>query len=157
GPSASVETVVTFGEHFTDPPHDNIPGTLEGTYTVRINEYSTLDKCLASTPDRFASASFVFENTPPVVSMTSPTNGATGLASPVTFAGAANDGDGDVTIQVCPGPTWTDNCPGQVLTTDNVSSNSYSANQVLGTGQYTAKATQTDAAGNVGTSTTNTF
>jgi Concanavalin A-like lectin/glucanases superfamily/Bacterial Ig-like domain len=99
--------------------------------------------------------------TPPVVTLTAPPNGgATNDATPL-FSGVAGTAPGDtatVTVKLYSGPTPT-GTPLQVLIAGRQGDGSYSveASGLLAAGTYTAQAEQSDAAGNTGFSSANTF
>jgi hypothetical protein len=92
------------------------------------------------------------DNTAPTVTLTSPASGSfTNNTSP-TFTGACTTGDGNVTVTIKQSGTTVQTPTGAC------GSGTYSATATaLPQAAYTAQASQTDAAGNTGTSATNTF
>jgi hypothetical protein len=99
--------------------------------------------------------------TPPTVTLTKPANGSTvGSATP-SFAGVAGSASGDsaaVTVKVYSG-SGASGTPLETLSASRQADNSYSvaAAPALAAGTYTAQAQQSDAAGNTGFSSANTF
>jgi hypothetical protein len=98
---------------------------------------------------------------PPLVTLTSPANGSTTNNSTPTLTGLAGSAGGDsptVTVKVYSGgsPIGT---PVRTLTATRQPDTSYAVDlsPQLADGTYTARAEQTDAAGNVGLSSANTF
>jgi Bacterial Ig-like domain len=97
---------------------------------------------------------------PPTVTLTVPGNGASTNDTTPTLSGAADNAAGDsqtVTVKIYSGTTAT----GTVLQTKTPSRGTgttwSTTASTLGPGTYTAVATQTDTAGNTGTSNANTF
>ena len=99
-------------------------------------------------------------NAAPAVTLTTPANGSTTTDSTPTYAGAAGNEPGDstmVTVKVYEGTSAT-GTPVQTLTAlRQVTSYSVDGTQPLAEGTYTARAEQTDLAGNTGLSSANTF
>ena len=101
------------------------------------------------------------DTTPPSVSLSSPASGATVSVATPTFSGVAGTAPGDsssVTVEVFAGSTVSGS-PVQSLVATRDASGAYSveASSALANGTYTARASQSDDAGNVGVSTANTF
>ena len=123
---------------------------VDGQYTAVANQSDVAGNVGTSTP-----RTFVIDTNGPVVSLTNPaplTNDPT-----PTFTGACGAADGPVTINVFSGSTAT----GTAVRTISApcSANAFSAEPsvALASGTFTAVASQTDAAGNTGVSTTRTF
>lgn len=122
------------------------------TYTVRAQQV------VSGTTYSSAIYTFTVDATPPAVSLTSPSANATTTGTP-TFAGAAATASGDsttVTVKVYSGAT-TGGTLAQTVTATRSSSSWAVASPGLASGQYTAQAEQTDAAGNTGSSAAITF
>jgi archaeosine-15-forming tRNA-guanine transglycosylase len=100
------------------------------------------------------------DSTPPAVTLTSPPDGSSGADSTPTFAGAAGTATGDsdqVTVKLYAG-TQASGTPVQTRTTTSSGSSwSVDASPALADGTYTARAEQSDAAGNTGLSSPRTF
>jgi hypothetical protein len=92
------------------------------------------------------------DKTIPVVTLTTPANGALTNDSTPTFGGGCTTGQGNVSVTIT-GPTNT--------TINNITCTGAgtwsSTSSTLSSGGYSATASQTDAAGNTGTSNTNLF
>jgi Bacterial Ig-like domain/Bacterial Ig domain len=96
--------------------------------------------------------SVTVDNTAPSVTLTAPANNSFTNNPTPTFTGACSNGDGNVTVTVKQGGSTVQTPSGAC------SSGSYSISaSALGANSYTAQASQTDAALNTGTSSTNTF
>jgi uncharacterized repeat protein (TIGR03803 family) len=128
---------------------------VDGTYTAQASQSNTDSNIGTSTAN-----TFTVDTVAPIVTLTSPANGgSTGTTSP-TFTGAAGTASGDsstITVKIYPGSVVSGS-PVQTLTT-TASGGSYSVapSAPLELGTYTAVASQSDAAGNIGTSSANTF
>jgi len=129
----------------------------EGTYTARTQQADGAGNTGFSTANTFS----IVDQTAPIVTLTAPANGSVTGDSTPTFAGVAGSAPGDlaaVTVKVYSGssPTGT---PVQVLNATRQGNGSYSvdASDALAEGIYTAQAEQSDAAGNAGLSSANTF
>jgi len=101
------------------------------------------------------------DTTPPVVSLAAPAQGSSTTNPLPAFTGTAGVAVGDsstVTVKLFAG-TGTGGTPSQTLTATRAGDGSYSvaAASPLAPGDYTAQAEQTDAAGNLGLSSANTF
>jgi hypothetical protein len=142
------------------------PGLIDGVYTAQAEQSDAAGNTGVSSANTFVVAAGpagpppVLDTTPPAVSLATPANGnSIGDASP-TFSGTAGTDLGDaptVTVNVYAG-TSASGAPVQSRTAD-VSGSSWSvdASPPLALGTYTARAEQTDLAGNRGVSATNTF
>jgi hypothetical protein len=96
---------------------------------------------------------------PPSVTLTAPANGSYLSSGTVGFAGIAGSAAGDsstVTVKIYSGTSATGN-PAQTLSATRQPDNSYSVTGSLADGTWTAQAEQQDSAGNIGTSSANTF
>jgi len=141
----------TFGAFSTSPAP-----LLEGTYTGQAEQTDLGGNLGQSVPVTFA-----VDQTGPTISLTAPANGSSGGNPTPSFQGTAGTAAGDstaVTVKVWSGPTPT-GTPIQTLNTTAGGGGSYSvlAGQALPQGTYTARAEQSDSAGNFGQSTANTF
>lgn len=101
------------------------------------------------------------DTTPPSVSLVQPANGATVSVATPTFSGVAGTAPGDstsVTVEVFSGSSAT-GVPVQTLSATRDATGAYSvvASASLVNGTYTARASQSDDAGNTGQSNANTF
>jgi hypothetical protein len=97
-----------------------------------------------------ASSSFTVDTVAPVVTLDSPTAGVTLGAATPTFAGQCSTADGNVKVAIT-------GAAAQTVTTA-CSAGTYSvASNALPTGTFSATASQTDAAGNVGASSATSF
>jgi hypothetical protein len=114
------------------------------TYTITAATVDNVGNTSAT-----ATATFVYDTTPPVVTITSLSSG--GGSSKVNVSGTATFGDGNVTLYLCHStPCSAANAVDSASRT--VASDgtwSYSSGNI-GSGTYYATATQTDAAGNAG-------
>jgi hypothetical protein len=94
---------------------------------------------------------FTVDTADPVVTLATPADGATLTSGNVSFSGTCTEiGTDNVSIAVT-GP------PSTSLTASCVSGGTWAVSHGLPNGAYTAQASQTDAAGNVGSSSTNAF
>jgi hypothetical protein len=99
------------------------------------------------------------DNTAPAVTLTTPAGGALTTDNTPSLGGAAGNAAGDatpVTVRIYSG-TGTAGAVVQTLTPNRGGGSWSTTAATLADGTYTAQASQTDAAGNVGTSTANTF
>ena len=98
--------------------------------------------------------------TAPVVTLSAPANGSSTADVTPTFLGTAGTATGDsatVTVEVYSGPD-TSGTLVQTLTATRAAGGSYSTDSAaLALGTYTARSQQSDAAGNLGLSSANTF
>jgi Concanavalin A-like lectin/glucanases superfamily/Bacterial Ig-like domain len=128
----------------------------EGTYTAQAEQSDLGDNLGQSAPVTLA-----IDTTGPAIVLTSPANGSSSGNPTPSFAGTAGTAPGDnaaVTVKVWSGPTPT-GTPIQALSTTAGTGGVYSvlASQALQQGTYTARAEQSDSAGNGGQSSANTF
>jgi peptidoglycan/xylan/chitin deacetylase (PgdA/CDA1 family) len=128
-----------------------------GTYTAQAQQSDAAGNTGFSSANTFTLA----DTTPPTVTLTQPANGATVATATPTFSGVAGSAAGDgstVAVQVYAGSSAS-GTPVQTLSATRQADNSYSvtATSSLTNGTYTAQAQQSDAAGNVGFSSANTF
>jgi hypothetical protein len=136
------------------------PPLADGTYTARSEQVDAAGNVGLSTANTFTIAPA--DTTPPVVTLVAPADGSTTSSSLPTFSGTGGTAPGDlatVTVRVYAGSSAT-GTPLQTLTTSRAAdTGAYSvpASSGLTGGTYTAQAEQADAAGNVGTSSANTF
>ncbi len=132
------------------------PGTAfsDGTYTAQARLKDSFLKTAASGIN-----TFTVDTQAPVVTLTTPANGSSTTSTTPTFGGAAGNAPSDgnaIVVRVCPGLIIT--CGNPTLLNTNRSGTSWSLiSSTLAEGQYIAQAEQTDAAGNTGTSSANTF
>ena len=96
------------------------------------------------------------------MSLTTPANGSSTTDATPTFAGTGGTAGGDlatVTVKVYNGTSATGSPTRTVTATRDPGNGAYSVDlpTALGGGTYTAQAEQADSAGNVGTSSANTF
>ena len=128
----------------------------DGTYTAQAEQ---LDD--AGNLGRSVAVTFAIDTVGPVIVLATPADGSSSGNVRPAFSGSAGTAAGDasaVTVKVWAGPTPT-GTPSQVLTTTAGSGGTYSvlANPALQAGVYTARAEQSDVAGNGGQSSANTF
>ncbi len=120
----------------------NAPALAEGAHTATATQASALGTS--------NTRSFTIDITAPTVTLASPANGATLTNSTVTFSGTCSEvGTNNVSVAVT-GP------PSPTLVTSCIAPGTWSVNQALPNHAYTATASHTDPAGNVGTSATHT-
>jgi len=134
----------------------NSSALVEGTYTAQA-EQSDLGGNLGQS----IAVTFAVDLTGPTISLTAPANGSSSSNPTPSFQGTAGTTAGDstaVTVKVWSGPTPT-GTPIQTLNTTAGGGGVYSvlASQALAQGTYTARAEQSDSAGNSGQSSANTF
>jgi hypothetical protein len=126
----------------------------DGTYTAKATQTN------ASLEPQTAQASFTVDATPPIVTMTTPTNGSSSTGTSQLVGGSAGSASGDlpaITIQLYPGEAIGPQVPIVTLGVQ-ASGASWSATLGgLGPATYTAQATQRDQAGNIGASAPVTF
>jgi hypothetical protein len=128
-----------------------------GTYTA-IAEVP--DPCLLCAPARSAPITFTIDTTPPRVTLEYPPNGSSSIGETALVGGVAGTEPLDlpeITVQLFSGPSVA----GDPLEAASVQANSggyWSATfGGLAPGTYTARALQTDRAGNLGVSSISTF
>jgi hypothetical protein len=145
---------------------DATPALSDGVYTAQAEQSDAAGNTGFSSANTFVVAAGpvepppVLDTTPPAVSLATPADGSSiGDATP-TFSGGAGTESGDaatVTVNVYAG-TSASGTPVQSRSADaNGSSWSVDASPPLALGTYTARAEQTDLAGNRGVSSANTF
>ncbi|MGZ6962712.1 MAG: Ig-like domain-containing protein [Acidimicrobiia bacterium] len=121
------------------------------TYEVRA--YNAIG---TSGPSNQASAQGLTDHVPPVVTVVNPANGSFTSNTTPSISGTAGTALGDVasvTVTIKQGSTIVQTIPGVTVTSGLWSTTA----AALGNATYTVFATQTDWAGNIGTSNTNTF
>jgi hypothetical protein len=100
------------------------------------------------------------DHTAPVLTITAPTAGATGFSTGGPFTGTASDTT-TVSGQFCQASTWTcGTTPTQTATATLTAGNwslSLGSSKLSNNKNYTMRVTQTDAAGNTGTSADRSF
>jgi Concanavalin A-like lectin/glucanases superfamily/Bacterial Ig-like domain/Calcineurin-like phosphoesterase len=131
-----------------------------GTYTAQAEQSDGVGNVGTSSANTFTVVAPPPDTTPPAVTLTTPGHGSSGSDTTPTFAGAAGTAAGDsttVTVKVYAG-TGTSGTLLQTRTA-NASAGTYSvdASPELALGTYTARAEQSDDAGNTGLSSANTF
>src|SRR5207247_680743 len=130
-----------------------------GTYTAQAQQSDAGGNTGSSSANTFTGNAA--DTTPPTVTLTQPANGASVTTATPTFSGVAGNAPGDgslVTVKVYAGSSASGS-PVQTLSAGRQGDNSYSvvASGPLANGTYTAQAQQSDAAGNTGSSSANTF
>jgi hypothetical protein len=133
-----------------------IPGPLaDGTYTVQARQ--TADGLTGYSSPRTFVVSSTVDTTAPVVQIGAPVNGSSVPTTTPVISGTGGTAPGDastVTVKVFTGTTAT-GTPRQTLSATVTAGGTWSVTPAaLPQGAYTLQATQSDAAGNVGTSTT---
>jgi hypothetical protein len=106
------------------------------------------------------SASAVVDVTAPAVTLTAPANNGWTNNQKPTFSGAAGTDSGDlttVTVKIYAGATATGTPVQTLTTTAGAGAYSVAPSSNLAQGTYTAQASQSDSAGNTGTSSARTF
>jgi hypothetical protein len=130
-------------------------GLADGSHTVEVKAIDEAGN--VGTPDSFT---WTVDATAPAVTLTSPADGSSTTNPTPSFSGSAGTAAGDsstVTVNVYSGASAT-GTPVQTLTaTASGGSYSVTASPALAIGTYTARADQTDTAGNLGQSAANTF
>ncbi len=128
----------------------------DGTYTAT----ATAADNAGNVQSAVTSATFTIDNAAPTVTLAAPSNGAITTNNLPTLSGAAGTASGDqsaITVKIYSGSTTTGTLVRTLTTTAVSGAWSVTPTTALGDGQYTAQASQRDAAGNTGTSTANTF
>ena len=133
------------------------PALSDGRYTAIVEQASSYGNHVGET----AAVAFTVDTVPPHVTLTYPANGSsTGSASQLV-QGTAGAADGDlpgVTVQLFSGSSIVDGQAPLQSVVVNALAGAWSATFAsLGTGSYTVRAEQSDAAGNLGVSNTTTF
>ncbi|HEY4427767.1 MAG TPA: hypothetical protein VGN08_06145 [Solirubrobacteraceae bacterium] len=130
-----------------------------GTYTARVIEREVSlgsETVIEQSPQ----VRFTVDTVPPAVTLTSPANGSTTTLSSQAFAGAAGTAPGDgatVTVQLFAGPSIGSQPPIEGLSVPVADGHWSATLGGLTPGTYTARAEQSDEAGNLGTSAPVTF
>jgi large repetitive protein len=130
----------------------------DGTYTYVVRSlYGS-----SWTADSVASNSLqvVNDTTAPTVTLTVPANNSASTNNRPTFAGAAGTATGDqsaVTVRIYSGPTTAGTLVQTLNATASAGAWSVAPTTALSDGTYTVRASQSDAAGNTGTSSASTF
>ncbi|HEV8250104.1 MAG TPA: LamG-like jellyroll fold domain-containing protein, partial [Gaiellaceae bacterium] len=136
------------------------PALAYGTYTAQAEQSDDAGNVGRSSANTFIIAQP--DTTPPTITLTAPANGSSTTDQTPTFSGTGGVAAGDsatVTVKVYSGSSAT-GTPVQTLSaTRDPSTGAYAvdAPTPLVGGTYTAQAEQSDAAGNVGHSSANTF
>ncbi|MFL5797130.1 MAG: beta strand repeat-containing protein [Actinomycetota bacterium] len=131
------------------------PLSADGSYSVVAAQSD-----LAGNVGSSGTQSISVDRTAPAVTLTSPANGSAVTTSTPTFSGSAGNAAGDgstITIKVFSGSSTAGALVETLTATRSGTSWSVGANPGLSVGTYTAQATQSDTAGNTGTSSANTF
>jgi hypothetical protein len=153
GALAQTLTTTQSGGTWSVAPSSNLP---DGTYTARAEQNDVLGNQGTSSAATFT----VDSDAPSGLTLTSPTNGSSTNNTTPALSGAAGNASTDsqtVTVNVYSGPTAT-GTPVQTLNaTRSGTSWSVAASPALAQGTYTARAEQTDSAGNQSTSAATTF
>src|SRR5439155_846008 len=116
----------------------------DGAYTVHASQTDA-----AGNTGTSANNNFTVDTVAPVVTVTSPANGSIHNTAPTTFSGTIRTASGNVTVTIGGAATLS--------FTTACNSGAWTTNHALADGAYTVHASQTDAAGNTGTSATNNF
>jgi hypothetical protein len=133
-----------------------VPSTplASGTYTIQAQQTDT-----AGNTGTSAANTITIDATAPTVTLTAPANGSATNSQTPAITGTAGTATGDsttITVKIYSG-SGTSGTLLQTLTPTRTGGTWTTTPTTLGQGTYTAQATQTDAAGNAGTSTANTF
>ena len=135
------------------------PALAAGTYTARAEQSDSAGNTGFSPSRTFAIAAGG-DNTPPVVSLTSPDPGSSSADDTPLFSGLTGGAAGDldtITVRVYAGSTVAGN-PVRSIQTSRLSGNWFIVEATsMGGGTYTARSEQSDTAGNTGYSTPLTF
>jgi hypothetical protein len=129
-----------------------------GYFAGRLDELAIYPRLLSDT--RIQAHYGAGDTTPPAVTLSTPTNGSTTTDTTPHFSGAAGTATTDNAVSVAIyGGSQATGTPVQTLTAvpDQSGAWSVDATSALASGTYTARATQTDAAGNTGASSAKTF
>jgi large repetitive protein len=128
----------------------------DGTYTAQVTQNDAAGNQGVSAP-----VTFKVDTTPPVLEVATPINNAFLNSSRPTFSGSAGNASGDrssITLNIYTGASASGS-PAQTfaLTRTGASWSTGSSGPQLADGLYTVQATQSDSAGNTGTSSPQTF
>ncbi|HEX5175184.1 MAG TPA: Ig-like domain-containing protein [Gaiellaceae bacterium] len=142
---------------FTPPAND--------TYTVLVQATDGVGNTTASGQE--TTATFLYDTAAPSVTLTAPANNSFANDTKPTFSGTAGNQAADsthsadsttVTVKIFSGPNTSGALLQTLTTTESGGSWSVAPTTALAANaQYTAQASQADAAGNAGTSSANTF
>jgi len=133
--------------------------TASATYTAQVTQTDAAGNSASAT------STFVIDTAAPAVTLTTPANGGavttqtptlSGAAGQVAAATTASADSTAIAVNIYSGSSATGTPLQTLSTTRSAGSWSVVAN-TLAAGQYTAQATQSDGAGNVGQSSANTF
>ena len=131
------------------------PALADGTYTARAEQADAAGNTGLSSAN-----TFVVDTAAPVITLTAPANNSTTSDPTPTLSGTAGTAprdSGSVTVKVYSGGTPT-GTPLQTLSANVQAGGAYSVDAAaLNAGTYTARAEQSDTAGNTGLSSANTF
>jgi hypothetical protein len=125
-----------------------------GTYTVQATQTDTAGNNATSTAN-----TFIVDTSAPALTLTSPADGSATASTAPTISGAAGNAPGDsstVTVTIYEG-TGTGGRVDQTLSVMRSGASWSTSAKKLTQGTYTARAAQPDTAGNIATSTANTF
>ncbi|MFL5863899.1 MAG: beta strand repeat-containing protein [Solirubrobacteraceae bacterium] len=130
-------------------------GTNSGSIGLNLASNSGVSDAAgnALSTSSFTGAAYVYDTTAPTMTLTAPANNSFSTNTTPTFSGACSTGDGSVTVTMKQAGTTVQTRSA----TCSAGSFSVAASPALAQATYTAQASQTDAAGNTGSSTTNTF
>ena len=134
------------------PPDNTLP---EGVYTVQATQTNFALETGKSEP-----VTFTVDTTPPRIALTSPANGSSTSSGSQLVAGTAGTSEGDlptVTVQLFSGPTTVPQAYLESLVVQALNGSWSAPFGGLSPGTYTARAEQSDRAGNTGTSAPVTF
>jgi Ca2+-binding RTX toxin-like protein len=134
---------------------DGSPALADGTYTARAEQSDA-----AGNTGQSGAHTFTIDSTPPNVGLTTPANGSSTSDTTPAYSGGAGDAASDsstVTVKVYAGSSAS-GTPVQTLSaTRSGASWTIDGSPGLSPGTYTARAEQSDAAGNTASSNANTF
>jgi hypothetical protein len=130
-------------------------------FTGDLDEIAVYPSLLAGSRVQAHFATAGSDGVAPTITLTSPADGSSTSDATPTFAGTAGTAPGDaqaVTVTIFPG-SGTGGTPVQTLSASRSPGGAYSVAPVtqLAAGTYTARAEQSDTAGNTGLSAANTF
>jgi hypothetical protein len=127
----------------------------DGTYTAQALQFDA-----AGNRGTSSASTFKIDTTAPGVSLNNPPNGSSTNDRTPVFSGAAGAASGDlstITVRVYSGASAS-GTPVRTLTTARLGATwSVESSEPLAEGVYTARASQSDSAGNTGASADNTF
>jgi len=171
GDSPSLVVNLYSGTSATGPPVETLFAAVaaDGTYSTQSSTISA-DGSYSARAEQADDAgnlgrsgvnTFRVDDTAPVISLVAPANGSSSNVTVPLFTGSAGTAPGDsttVAVKLYSGQTAVGD-PLQTLVTDRQAGGAYSvaAMAELGAGTYTARAEQHDSAGNLGTTSANTF